>query len=127
MSVGVMEDYKLRDLRASHTLGWSREEDFFFGVALWRFDLILTSCRSNISIRYAVSQATASVTLLTSPLPAHPAASQFLRRNLRGENGGGTCRVQLLAAFHISLSHLAAAHGRAMSRVGRYFSRLGRN
>jgi hypothetical protein len=23
MSVGVMEDYKLRDLRASHTLGWS--------------------------------------------------------------------------------------------------------
>ena len=22
MSVGVMEDYKLRDLRASHTLGW---------------------------------------------------------------------------------------------------------
>jgi hypothetical protein len=24
MSVGVMEDYKLRDLRASHTLGWSR-------------------------------------------------------------------------------------------------------
>jgi len=23
MSVGVMEDYKLRDLRVSHTLGWS--------------------------------------------------------------------------------------------------------
>jgi hypothetical protein len=23
MSVGVMADYKLRDLRASHTLGWS--------------------------------------------------------------------------------------------------------
>jgi hypothetical protein len=23
MSVGVIEDYKLRDLRASHTLGWS--------------------------------------------------------------------------------------------------------
>jgi hypothetical protein len=23
MSVDVMEDYKLRDLRASHTLGWS--------------------------------------------------------------------------------------------------------
>jgi len=23
MSVGVMEDYKLRDLRASHILGWS--------------------------------------------------------------------------------------------------------
>jgi hypothetical protein len=23
MSVGVMEDYKLRDLRASHTVGWS--------------------------------------------------------------------------------------------------------
>jgi hypothetical protein len=23
MSVGVMEDYKLRDLRDSHTLGWS--------------------------------------------------------------------------------------------------------
>ncbi len=23
ISVGVMEDYKLRDLRASHTLGWS--------------------------------------------------------------------------------------------------------
>jgi hypothetical protein len=23
MSVGVMEDYKLRDLRTSHTLGWS--------------------------------------------------------------------------------------------------------
>jgi hypothetical protein len=22
MSVGVMEDYKLRDLHASHTLGW---------------------------------------------------------------------------------------------------------
>jgi hypothetical protein len=22
MSIGVMEDYKLRDLRASHTLGW---------------------------------------------------------------------------------------------------------
>jgi hypothetical protein len=23
MSVGVLEDYKLRDLRVSHTLGWS--------------------------------------------------------------------------------------------------------
>jgi len=23
MSVGVIEDYKQRDLRASHTLGWS--------------------------------------------------------------------------------------------------------
>jgi hypothetical protein len=23
MNVGVMKDYKLRDLRASHTLGWS--------------------------------------------------------------------------------------------------------
>jgi hypothetical protein len=27
MSVGVMEDYKLRDLRASHTLGPGRKED----------------------------------------------------------------------------------------------------
>ncbi len=26
MSVGVMEDYKLRDLRVSHTLGWSPVE-----------------------------------------------------------------------------------------------------
>jgi len=25
MSVGVLEDYKLRDLRASHTLGWSKK------------------------------------------------------------------------------------------------------
>jgi hypothetical protein len=25
MSVGVMEDYKLRDLRVSHTLGWSSQ------------------------------------------------------------------------------------------------------
>jgi hypothetical protein len=25
MSVGVMEDYKLRYLRASHTLGWLKE------------------------------------------------------------------------------------------------------
>jgi hypothetical protein len=30
MSVGVMEDYKLRDLRASHTLGWSRSAAFRF-------------------------------------------------------------------------------------------------
>ena len=28
MSVGVMEDYKLRDLRASHTLGWSWNWNF---------------------------------------------------------------------------------------------------
>jgi hypothetical protein len=25
MSVGVMEDYKLRDLRSSHTLGWTEK------------------------------------------------------------------------------------------------------
>jgi len=41
MSVGVMEDYKLRDLPASHTLGWSgthfkkygshfKKKEFFF-------------------------------------------------------------------------------------------------
>jgi hypothetical protein len=27
MNVGVMKDYKLRDLRASHTLGWLLQEN----------------------------------------------------------------------------------------------------
>ncbi len=32
-----MEDYKLRDLRASHTLGWfSNNVDFFFRLAVGR-------------------------------------------------------------------------------------------
>jgi hypothetical protein len=30
MNVGVMKDYKLRDLRASHTLGWSGAASRFF-------------------------------------------------------------------------------------------------
>jgi hypothetical protein len=31
MNVGVMKDYKLRDLRASHTLGWSCSFTLFLG------------------------------------------------------------------------------------------------
>jgi hypothetical protein len=31
MSVGVMEDYKLSDLRASHTLGWSTLFVYYVG------------------------------------------------------------------------------------------------
>jgi hypothetical protein len=46
MSVGVMEDYKLRDLRASHTLGlwWHQSllSSFFLGIDWfdsWAFGL----------------------------------------------------------------------------------------
>jgi hypothetical protein len=40
MSVGVMEDYKLRDLRASHTLGrswnWNTSAvELVYGSLLW--------------------------------------------------------------------------------------------
>ncbi len=36
MSVGVMEDYKLRDLHASHTLGWLGDIFFKFVYYKWR-------------------------------------------------------------------------------------------
>jgi hypothetical protein len=35
MSVGVMEDYKLRDLRASHTLGWVVELEDLKGLSYY--------------------------------------------------------------------------------------------
>jgi hypothetical protein len=37
MSVGVMEDYKLRDLRASHTLCWWFSKFQFFYLFLFSF------------------------------------------------------------------------------------------
>jgi hypothetical protein len=44
MSVGVMEEYKLRDLRASHTLGWSgKDVPFFF----WQVCKQYRNCRES--------------------------------------------------------------------------------
>jgi hypothetical protein len=46
MSVGVIEDYKLRDLRASHTLGWSCKE-----LSFLLFEVYYESIKREAKIR----------------------------------------------------------------------------